>query len=324
MKGYLFLLSLYALLITCICNINNNDDDNTINELFNSYKIIDKSNDDNLNNEEIQMNEFLKETIEGKGDNHQPLIYKSSSAIKYSNSNGNSNSNKEKIYQRLGSRIDKYKNSNGHINLQDSFETSMPTEEPTKMPTLSPTYLPGFPTPLPTLKPTFMPSPVPTLKPTFYDITATCTTESISTFKSVYSFKDEHYKQFYYKNSLLRVSNLTLVSNNDLVNNNNIGGIQRQNWGNPGGCNSHDSVKAFIRDAPYLTNYEATLNTTGEKVGMVLIPSTTDCEWNFAIQVQIWDRKPHICLLADFSQDWHGWSPLRELCIVGGYGSANR
>ena len=207
-------------------------------------------------------------------------------------------------------------------------ETSMPTEEPTKMPTLSPTYLPGFPTPLPTLKPTFMPSPVPTLKPTFYNISATCTTESISTFKSVYSFKDEHYKRFYYKNSLLRVSNLTLVSNNDLVNNNNIGGIQRQNWGNPGGCNSHDSVKAFIRDAPYLTNYEATLNTTGEKVGMVLIPSTTDCGWNFAIEVRIWDRKPTICLLADYSQSWHGWSNLRELttghCTEGRYGNANK
>lgn len=121
MKAYLLLLSLYALLITCICSTNNNDDDNTINELFNSYKTIDKSNDDNLNIEEIHMNEFSK-SIEGKGDNHQPLIYKSSSAIKYSDSNGNSSSNKEKIYRRLGSRIDKYKNSNGHINLQDSFQ----------------------------------------------------------------------------------------------------------------------------------------------------------------------------------------------------------
>jgi len=200
-------------------------------------------------------------------------------------------------------------------------ETSMPTEEPTKMPTLSPTYRPGFPTPLPTLKPT--------LKPTFYDvltIPATCTTESISTFKSVYSFKDEHFKRFYYKNSLLRVSNLTLVSNNDILNVN--GGIQRKNGGNPGGCNSHDSVKAFIRDAPYLTNFEATLNTTGTKVGMVLIPSTTDCGWNFAIEVRIWDGKPTICLLADYSKSWHGWSHLRELttghCTEGRYGNANK
>lgn len=205
-------------------------------------------------------------------------------------------------------------------------ETSMPTEEPTKMPTLSPTYRPGFPTPLPTLKPTFMPSPVPTPKPTFYDIPASCTNDSISTFKSVYSFKDEHFKRFYYKNSLLRVSNLTLVSNNDIINVN--GGIQRQNWYNPGGCSLHDSVKAFIKDAPYLTNFEATLDTTGAKVGMVLTPSRTDCGWNFAIQAQIWDGKPYICLDADFRQDWAGWTPLRELttghCTVGRYGNANK
>ena len=202
-----FLISIYTFLIVCISSSINqsieNDDD--INKLFNKIINTTKDNDDNFI-EEFQMNVF-KRSIEndliddgdkrGKKDiinedlittgrrispldkvfdrnkakiNEEDLITRRRISPLDKESFDRKN-NKAKIYERLGSKMDKYKS--GHLYLQDTFqlqETAMPTEDPTKMPTFTPTYLPGSPTPFPTGTPTGTPTSLPSPKPTFYKI----------------------------------------------------------------------------------------------------------------------------------------------------------
>ena len=121
----------------------------------------------------------------------------------------------------------------------------------------------------------------------------------------MHSFKDDHRRYIY--SSLLRIQNLTLVSPNDLVNV-NTGGIKRSGWGNLGGCSLHDSVQGFIKDAPYLIDFEATLDgIIGDKAGFILASSTADCGWSFSIVAVIWDRRLHLCFCTDYKQTGYGW-----------------